>query len=182
MLTRIAFQGERGSFAEEAAEEFFAGENKICACPTLADLRRQIETKSADYAVLPIENSLIGKVEINHQFLQEQNWRSVGELFLPISLNLIGLADADLEEIKTVESHPAALAQCRAFFEANRHLMKIETDNTAASVNRVVKNADKTRAAVGSRRAAEIFGAKILQSEIQDKRENYTRFLLLTKN
>lgn len=181
MLKRIAFQGEHGSFAEEAAHEFFAGESEIIACPNLADLRDVVEREAADYAVLPIENTLIGKVAVNNEFLSANVWREVGELFLPIRLHLIGTTDADINELKTIESHPAALAQCRRFFTENQQLKAVGTVNTAASVKRVVENGDKTRGAIGSQKAAELFGGKILKEDIQDRDENYTKFLLLRK-
>lgn len=181
MLKRVAFQGEHGSFAEQAAEEFFAGNCEIIACPELGQLQTVLETKAADYAVLPVENSLIGKVQLTNIFLSLNPWREVGELYLPIRLNLIGCPDATLENIATVESHPAALLQCQNFFFANSHLQKIPAENTAASVKRVVESGDASQAAIASAKAAEIFGGKILISDIQDKHENYTKFLLLRK-
>ena len=116
MLKRVAFQGEHGSFAEEAAAEFFSGDCQIIACPELSQLQTVLETEAADYAVLPVENSLIGKVQITNGFLSVNPWREVGELFLPIRLNLIGCSDAELDGITSVESHPAALLQCQKFF------------------------------------------------------------------
>jgi prephenate dehydratase len=181
MLKRVAFQGEHGSFAEEAAEEFFAGNCEIIACPELTDMQKVLETEAADYAVLPVENSLIGKVQVTNNFLSLNSWREVGELYLPIRLNLIGCQTATLESLITVESHPAALAQCQNFFFANPHLQKIPTENTAASARRVIESSDPVQAAIASMKAAELFGGKILISDIQDRHENFTRFLLLRK-
>ena len=149
MLKRVAFQGEHGSFAEEAAEEFFAGNCEIIACPELADMQTVLETEAADYAVLPVENSLIGKVQLSSNFLSLNPWREVGELYLPIRLHLIACQDATLESLATVESHPAALAQCQKFFFANSHLQKIPTENTAASAKRVIESDDNRQAAGG---------------------------------
>ncbi|MEP6924266.1 MAG: prephenate dehydratase domain-containing protein [Pyrinomonadaceae bacterium] len=181
MLKRIAFQGEHGSFAEEAAEEFFAGMREIIACPELSDLRAVLETEAADYAVLPVENSLIGKVQLTDDFLALNPWREVGQLYLPIRLNLIGGQMTKLENLETVESHPAALAQCQKFFLANPQLQKVAAENTAASARRVIESRNPSQAAIASTKAAEIFGGKILLSDIQDKHENYTKFLLLRK-
>lgn len=181
MLKRVAFQGEHGSFAEEAAHEFFIGESEIIACARLADLSVLIETEAADFAVLPIENSLVGAVEIISEFLAETDWREVGTLYLPIRLYLIGSQNADFGQIRQVESHPAALAQCTKFFRANSHLERVESENTAASAKRVIKSGDNARAAIASRKAAEIFDGKILLEDLQDKHENYTKFLLLKK-
>lgn len=181
MLKRVAFQGEHGSFAEEAAEEFFAGNCEIIACPELSQLQTVLESETADYAVLPVENSLIGKVQVTDNFLSVNPWREVGELYLPIRLNLIGCPDSALEHLTTVESHPAALAQCQKFFFANSHLQKIATENTAASAKRVVESGDHSQAAIASLKAAKLFGGKVLISDLQDKHENYTKFLLLRK-
>ncbi len=181
MLKRVAFQGEHGSFAEEAAGEFFSGDCQIIACPELSQLQAVLETEAADYAVLPVENSLIGKVQITNSFLLVNPWREVGELYLPIRLNLIGCPDANLESLTTVESHPAALLQCQKFFFANPQLQKIATENTAASARRVIESGDPSQAAIASTKAAELFGGKILIQDIQDRHENYTKFLLLRK-
>ena len=181
MLKRVAFQGEHGSFAEEAAAEFFSGDCQIIACPELSQLQTVLETEAADYAVLPVENSLIGKVQITNGFLSVNPWREVGELFLPIRLNLIGCSDAELDGITSVESHPAALLQCQKFFLAHPHLQKIATENTAASARRVIESGDPAQAAIASIKAAELFGGKVLLKDIQDKHENYTKFLLLRK-
>jgi prephenate dehydratase len=140
-----------------------------------------IERKIVDYAVLPIENSLIGKVAVNDKFLATHNWSEVGELFLPIRLYLIGSQASTFDDLESVESHPAALAQCRSLFYENPQLKPIETENTAASVKAVVESGDKSRAAIGSLKSAEIFDGKILKADVQDRHENYTKFLLLKK-
>src|SRR5207253_2786920 len=103
-----------------------------------------------------------------------------GEVVLRISQCLIGCRGARLSEVCTVESHPVALAQCRRFFEEHTHVSAVEADDTAASVRRVIENGDTRRAALASERAARIYGGVVLRSHVEDSRENYTRFLLLT--
>ena len=99
---------------------------------------------------------------------------------MPISHFLICFADATFETIKTVESHPVALAQCERFFAGHPHLKGLAADDTAGSVKRVVESGDETRAAIGGRRSAEIYKGKILREHIEDHTENYTRFALLS--
>lgn len=122
MSKKIAICGERGCFAEDAGRAFFGGEVEIVFCRTLADLRTAIESKAATYAVLPVENSLIGIVERTNLFLQTVSWKTADIRFLPIRQNLIACRTAEIQTIKSVESHPAALAQCKAFFSSNSHL------------------------------------------------------------
>ena len=181
MLKKIAIQGERGSFAEDAGKAFFSEEFEIVFCRTLEDLQTTIENGSAAYAVLPVENSLVGSVKQTNQFLQTVSWQTADSLFLPICQSLIACRAAELQTIKTVESHPAALAQCRKFFSSNSHLRQITSENTAASAKSVIESGDATRAAIANAKTAEIFGGKVLLEDIQDEDENYTKFLLLKK-
>jgi prephenate dehydratase len=181
VLTRVAIYGERGSFAEEAARAFFDCEIRVVFCATLTDLRAAIESDAAERAVLPLENSLAGKVEMTKDFLETVRWRIERNLVLTVRQNLIACKNAKLESLKTVESHPAALAQCRAFFRENPHLRPVESENTAASARRAIESRDATRAAIANARTAEIFGGKILLKNIEDSRENHTKFVLLQK-
>lgn len=181
MVKKIAIQGERGSFAEDAGKAFFVEDVEIVFCRTLEDLKREIESKDAAYAVLPVENSLIGIVERTNQFLQTVSWETADSLFLPIRQSLIACRMADLQTIKSVESHPAALAQCRKFFADNSHLRQITSENTAASAKSVIESEDITRAAIANYKTAEIFGGKVLLKDMQDEGENFTKFLLLEK-
>ena len=105
-----------------------------------------------------------------------------GEVVLPISLYLIGPSGATLESVRTVESHPVALGQCETFLSENHHLTRVEADDTAGSVHRAVASGDPTRAAIGSIRAAELYGGNILREHVEDHTENYTRFVLLAEN
>lgn len=181
MLKRIAIQGERGSFAEDAGKAFFGEEAQIVFCRTLENLRTAIENGSATYAVLPVENSLVGSVEQTSQFLQTVSWQTADSLFLPIRQSLIACRAARLQTIKSVESQPAALAQCRKFFLTKLHLRQITSANTAASAKSVIEGGDATRAAIANARTAGIFGGKVLLENVQDGDENFMKFLLLKK-
>lgn len=178
MFKKAAICGERGSFAEDAGRAFFGEEADIIFCRTLEDLRTAIENKWAAYAVLPVENSLIGKVEQTNRFLQTVSWRTADVRFLPIRQNLIACRAAEMQTIESVESHPAALAQCRKFFLSNSHLRRVASENTAASAKAVIESNDTTRAAIANAKTAEIFGGKVLLADIQDGDENFTKFLL----
>lgn len=177
--SRVAFQGEHGSFSETAALEILSEDCRTIPCQTFEDLFKAIDEKQADYILTPLENSLVGSVHRCYDLLLHSSLNIIGEIILPISHFLIAPRQATLETVKTVESHPVALAQCERFFSAHPHLKGLAADDTAGSVKRVVESGDATRAAIGGRRAAEIYGGKILREHIEDHTENYTRFALL---
>lgn len=176
---RVAFQGERGAFSEEAAIELLGETCKPVPRPTFEDLFTAIGEGDADYILAPLENSLMGSVHRCYDLILESSLSIVAEIIWPISHFLIGCQGASLETIETVESHPVALAQCERFFAAHPHLNRIATDDTAGSVRRVVESGDTTKAAIAGRRAANIYGGTVLREHLEDHSENYTRFALL---
>jgi prephenate dehydratase len=176
---RIAFQGERGAFSEEAALKLLGADIALVPCPTFDATFSAIRNQAADYALAPMENSLAGSVHRSFDLLVESGLHIVGEVIIPIVHNLIGVPGTRLERIASVESHPVALAQCEQFFIEHPRLKRIPAEDTAGSVRDVMRAADPTRAAIASERASELYGAVILQEHLEDDRENYTRFFLL---
>ncbi len=181
MTRKIAIYGGRGSFAEDAARQFFREEIEIACCASLDVLSKKIEKGTADYAVLPFQNSLAGEVKMTKSFLQQVCWKVVAKNKILIRQNLISSSTATIESLQTIESHPAALAQCRKIFAENPHWQKLETNNTALSAKSVIESRDPTRAAIANASTAGIYGGKILLPDIQDSPENYTKFYLLQK-
>jgi prephenate dehydratase/chorismate mutase len=179
--SRVAFQGEYGSFSEAATLGIFGEKCTTVPCRTFEDLYKAIDAGAADYILTPLENSLVGSVHRCYDLLLQSSLSIVGEIVLPISHFLIASSDATFETIKTIESHPVALAQCERFFAGHPHLKGLAADDTAGSVKRAVESGDVTRAAIGGRRSAEIYGGKILREHIEDHTENYTRFALLSQ-
>jgi len=177
---RVAFQGERGAFSEEAVVGLF-DDLELVPRPNFESLFDSINDGSADYVIAPFENTLAGTVHRCYELLIASDLRVVGESIVPIRHNLIGCEDASLDSILSAESHPVALAQCLKFLSTHKQIKGVAADDTAASVRRIIESGDRTRAAIGSARAAEIYGGKILQSGIEDHHENYTRFFLLSK-
>lgn len=176
---RIAFQGERGAFSEEAALKLLGTEIELVPRGAFDAAFSAIRDGSADYLLAPMENSLAGSVHRSFDLLVESGLQIIGEVVIPITHNLIGVPSANLEGLLSVESHPVALAQCEQFFIANPRLKRIVTEDTAGSVREIMRAGDVRRAAIASTRAAELYGATILQSHLEDDRENYTRFFLL---
>jgi prephenate dehydratase len=176
---RVAFQGERGAFSEEAAVKLLGEEIQLVPRPTFEAAFSAIGDGLADFLLAPIENSLAGSVHRSFDLLVDSNLNILAEVVIPIVHNLIAVPGASFKEITVVESHPVALAQCEQFFMANPRLKRVVTEDTAGSVRAVVRAADKTRAAIAGRRAASIYGGEILRQHLEDNAENYTRFLLL---
>ena len=177
---RVAFQGERGAFSEEAAIKLLGEQIDLVPRPTFDALYSAIQDGLADYILAPIENSLAGSVYRSYDLLIASGLHIQAEVVLPIVHNLIGPPGATLEGVKQVYSHPVALAQCERFFAAHPEIKRIVADDTAGSVREVVRAGDTARAAIAGRRAAQVYGGAILQEHLEDHRENYTRFLLLT--
>ncbi|HEX8144396.1 MAG TPA: prephenate dehydratase [Pyrinomonadaceae bacterium] len=177
---RIAFQGERGAFSEEAALKLLGEHIRLVPRPTFESLFAAIEEGEADYALAPIENSLVGSIHRSYDLLLESSLHISGEVIIPIEHHLIGCPGATFDAIETVESHPVALAQCERFFAAHRQLRRLATEDTAGSVRRIVELGDPRRASIAGRRAASFYGGTILRERLEDHSENYTRFVLLT--
>ena len=178
--SRVAFLGARGTFSEEAALGILGDDCQTVSFPTFEDLFTAIDVGKADLILAPLENSLIGSVHRCVDLLLDSSLTIIADVILPVSHYLIACQEATMDTIATVESHPAALAQCRRFFAAYPHLESVPADDTAGSVRRAVESGDVTRAGIGSKRTAEIYGGKILREHLEDNTENYTRFALLS--
>ena len=177
----VAVLGEPGTFSEEAALWLLGDDSKIVWRHNLEDLFHAADRDDAAYILAPLENSLVGPIHRCYDLLLNSSLRISAEILLPVSQFLIGPAKATMETIRTVESHPAALGQCEAFFAENPHLVRLEASDTAGSVRRAVESCDPTRAAIGSRRAADIYSGKIIRENIEDHADNWTRFVLLSR-
>ena len=179
---RVAFQGEHGAFSEDAALKLLGPEIQLVPRRNFETLFRSLDEGLAEYLLVPVENSLIGAIQPAVDLLSKSSLGIVGEVAIPIRQLLIGCPGAVFEDIITVESHPAALAQCSRFFAAHPRIKRVETEDTAGSVARIVESRDQTRAAIAGRRAAEVYGGSILRENLADSPENYTRFLLLSRH
>jgi prephenate dehydratase len=179
---RVAFQGERGAFSEEAALKLLGHEIELVPRKTFADLFNSFENHLADYLIAPFENSIAGVVQPSVDLLRSSSLAVLDEVQIKIEQHLIGCPDASFEAIETVQSHSVALAQCSRFFETNPQLKPIVADDTAGSVAEVIRLGDPKRAAIAGQRAADLYGASIIRRSIQDQTENYTRFVLVKEH
>jgi prephenate dehydratase len=174
-----AFQGERGAFSEEAARKLLGASIDVRPCETFDDVFAAVAKGEASCAVVPIENSLAGSVLRNYELLANAELTIAGEVFLPISLNLIARRGATIDQIRRVSSHPVALAQCHRFI-AEHQLEATPAYDTAGSVKQLMEHGGDDEAAIAGTAAAEIYGAEILARGIEDHQQNFTRFLLLS--
>jgi prephenate dehydratase len=179
---RVAFQGERGAFSEEAAVQFFSGQIELVPRPSFEALFSAIDDGVADVILAPIENSLAGTVQRSCDLLLARKLTIQGEVVIPIMMCLIGAPGARWEDIHSVESHPVALAQCENFLSEHPHIRRIVAEDTAGSVRNIVQGKDVSRAAIAGIYAAGFYGGVVLREHVEDHRENYTRFLLLSRS
>ena len=176
---RVAFQGEPGAFSEDAAIKLLGPEIQLVPRPTFAALFSSLDEGLADYALAPVQNTLVGPIQPAVDLLERSSLVVVGEVEIRIRQQLIGCPGTVFEEIETVESHPAALGQCESFFATHPEIKPIACEDTAGSVARVVKRGDHRCAAIAGARAAVIYGGCVIRKNLEDDRKNYTRFLLL---
>jgi prephenate dehydratase len=176
---RVAFQGEPGAFSEEAAVQLLGEAITTVPRPTFDAAFRAISDGLADALLAPVENTLAGPVVRVYDLLLESALTITAETILPIEHHLIGCPGSSLDSIRSVASHPMALAQCERFFLAHSNLKRVPAEDTAGSVREVLARGDKTSAAIAGRRAAEHYAGVILAANLQDNAENFTRFVLL---
>ncbi|MDE3189160.1 MAG: prephenate dehydratase [Acidobacteriota bacterium] len=172
---KVAIQGEPGSFSHEAAMKLNA-DTLIVPFSLSADVFAALARGSVDAAVIPIENSLAGSVSEHYDLLLTHDVKVERETQLRIRHNLIALPGVIIDDIDRVFSHPVALAQCRRFLAAHPAMRALAFYDTAGSVKQIMEDRDLHSAAIASQAAARYYGAHILEADIEDNPENYTRF------
>jgi prephenate dehydratase len=176
---RVAFQGEPGAFSEAAVIQLLGEGIMTVPRATFDAAFRAVGEGAADALLAPVENTLAGPVVRVYDLLLQSQLMIVAETILPIEHHLIGCPGATLQGIRSVASHPMALAQCERFFSTHPDLKRVPAEDTAGSVREVLARADKSCAAIAGRRAAGHYRGLILAERIQDNAENFTRFVLL---
>lgn len=178
--TKVAFQGARGAFSEQACKRILAGHDlEFAPHEKFFDAFAALQEGSVDCAVIPIENTLHGSVHENYDHLLDFKPSILAETHVRIVHNLIGRPGATMHGIQRAISHPVALSQCLEFFRRNPGIRVESHYDTGGSVKTVMEGDDDSLGAVASAAAADYYGAEILAASIEDDRENYTRFFLL---
>ncbi|MDZ4363572.1 prephenate dehydratase domain-containing protein [Brevundimonas sp.] len=176
---RVAYQGAPGAFSHEACLVLRPWDEAI-GFETFAQAIDAVRSGDCDCALIPVENSTIGVVEPAATLVAASGLEQVGEVWRRIGLHLMAVSGAVLSGIRTVESHPVALRQCRATL-AGLGLTAVEVFDTAGAARDVAQAGDLTRAALAPAGAAEVYGLSILRNDLQDSAENRTRFVLLSR-
>ena len=177
-MKRVSFQGERGAYSEAASISFFGNEIDVVPCSTFANALKNTENGTSDYSVLPVENSLAGSVGESNDLLLSTKLNAIGEIYHRVHHCLIGAGS--IRDVDTVYSHPQALDQCREFIQENS-LKTVPSYDTAGSV-KIIKNLNKNNVAcIASKSAAKISDVPIIKEGIEDNVNNYTRFLVFSK-
>jgi prephenate dehydratase len=175
----IAFQGELGANSHIACQEVYP-DWEVLPCATFEDAFAAVKDEKATLGMIPIENSLAGRVADIHHLLPGSNLAIIGEHFLPIRFQLLAVEGATLKTIKSVHSHVHALGQCRKIIRKHGYRAVVAGD-TAGSARQVAEWKDPTRASLAPRLAAEIYGLNILAEDVEDEKHNTTRFIILSK-
>ncbi|MBN2356192.1 prephenate dehydratase [candidate division KSB1 bacterium] len=176
----VAFQGDHYAFSELAAFKFFRARVKGHPCQKFEQVFSLVQDQTVQYGIIPIENSSTGSIHKNYDLLLQHELTIVGEVYLRIDHHLIANPGVTLEDIELIYSHPQALEQCRVFLATLSTVQAVPNYDTAGSVKKIRDEKSLHAAAIASHSAAEDYGMHILKSEIQDIKENITRFLLIS--
>ena len=177
---KIVFQGEPGANSHLASREVYPDYEAV-PCATFEDAFAAISSGEAELGMIPIENSVAGRVADIHHLMPHSGLHIVAEHFMPVSHQLLAPRGATLADIKTVESHVHALGQCRKVIR-KLGIKPVVAADTAGSAREVAEANDKTRAAIATRLAADIYGLDILAQDIEDEAHNTTRFIVLSRD
>ncbi len=177
----VAFQGERGAFSYSAALKLLGASIRDLPCATFRDVFESLKSGKVKFAVLPIENTLHGSVHENYDHLLEYGFPICGETNIRIAHNLIAMPGTRFGDVRKAFSHPVALNQCRQFFQKHKKIEPVSFYDTAGSVKMLSERSEPGAAAIASETAAQIYKGEILRRNIEDDRQNFTRFFLLTK-
>ncbi|GES52975.1 prephenate dehydratase [Rhizobium sp. NBRC 114257] len=177
---KISFQGEYGANSDMASRDMFPTMEPL-PCQTFEDALTAIDNGDADLGMIPIENTIAGRVADIHHLLPESRLHIVGEYFMPIRFQLMVLPGVKKEEIRTVHSHIHALGQCRNIVRQNGWKPVIAGD-TAGAAKLVKETGDRSMAALAPRLAADLYGLEIIAENVEDTENNMTRFVILSRD
>ncbi len=177
--TKVYYFGAPGSHTQQAMENFFAPRVQGISCQSFQGVMAAVQEGAADYGVLPIENSSTGGITANYDLLLDFRNAIVGQYVMKIDQCLVGLPGASLKEIRRVYSHPQGLAQCSVYMNEHPDYNGIEYGSTAAAAQKVAEDQDPAQAAIASRRAAKEYGLEVLAEDIQQEKNNCTRFIVI---
>ena len=178
----VGYQGIAGAFSQSAVENFFGEGTKNIGYRDFEDVYVALENGEIDYGVLPIENSLTGSINDNYDLIRKYGFYIVGETAVNVSQCLMALPGTKIEDIRQVYSHPQGFEQSTKFFDKHKDYNLIPYSNTAISAKLVSDLKDKSKAAIASERAAKLYDLKIIKKDVNDLKNNYTRFIVIGRD
>ena len=178
----VVYQGVEGAYSQVATEAFFGQAHSSFSVDTWRDAMEALTKGKADYAVLPIENSTAGAVTQNYDLLAEYDVCIIGEQEIPINHCLLGLKGATLSDITKVYSHPQAIMQCDGYLRAHSQISAEAFQNTAMAAKKVKDEGDIHHAAIAGKINADLYQLSVIEENIQDLKNNVTRFIIVSKN
>jgi prephenate dehydratase len=178
-MSKIAFQGERGAYSEEAICQFFGQDVETLPCPTFEEIFVAVESRAAAYGALPVENSTAGSINRAYDLLLAHDLRVWGEAILRVRHALLAPSGMTMADVERVRSHPQALAQCKRYL-SNHGWVSEATYDTAGSARDLASEPEPGVATIASRLAGQLYGLEELDYGIEDSPHNYTRFFILS--
>ena len=178
-INTISFQGIEGANSHLACKELFP-KAKVIPCETFEEVFDSVRTNKSNIGLIPVENSVAGRVAEIHSLMHKTPLKIVGEYFMKVELHLLGVKKIKINQVKNVRSHIHALSQCRKFIKKNKIKM-IVTPDTALAAKEVSEENNPTESAIASKLAGKIYNLKILKKNVEDSLQNITRFILLQK-
>ncbi len=179
---KVAYSGVPGSFSHKACLQFFGADVPIDNCGSFRDVFNLVDSEQAAFGVVPVENSLTGSIHENYDLLLEYNLKIVGELTLKIKHNILGHADARIDALERIYSHPQVFQQCKDYLDKHPGWDLIACKNTASAVKRVKETGDPKEAAIAAEETEQVYGMTVLKEGIETNPRNFTRFLVISKN
>lgn len=180
MTGRIAFQGELGAYSHQACQQA-RPDMEVVPCTTFEDVVEMTRSGAVDLGMLAVENSTYGRVADVHSLLPKSGLHIVDEAFVRVHVNLLGVPGAELADVREAHGHVVILPQCAQFLRSHGILGRVSSDNARAA-REVAEAGDRTRAALASELAAQIYGLKVLAPQIEDQKNNTTRFLVMSRD
>jgi prephenate dehydratase len=181
METKIAIQGIKGSFHHQVAELYFSTTVDLEECMSFELLAKNVKESKTYKGIMALENSIAGSIIPNYALIDRYDLHIVGEYYLDIHHQLMGLKGQRIEDITEVQSHPMALLQCETFFAQYPHIKLVESNDTAETAKRIQENNLKGMAAIASTTAAKLYDLEILANDIHTIKNNTTRFVIVKK-
>ena len=178
-VLKISFQGALGSYSHQASTKFFK-DPLVVPCDSFEEAIETVRKGKADKAILPVDNSTYGRVADIHSLLPASKLFITAEYFLPVDICLLGTKSSSLKTVTTATSHPVLLGQCKQFLKIN-NIKPISGYDTAGSARLISEENNQLKGALASKIASQIYGLKILQANVQDNKNNTTRFLVMEK-